>query len=420
MNERAADPRIAALARAVADEGVSLALHACEAADAVTAAHALALRLRQSHGLEVEFFVPADGDGLVARLAQIVSAVPPSALHLQGPSSAVGRVLVAADASAIPVQAEQALAALVRDCPGANTRIVLPVAGRPDPRDRRGSFGPRLVRASVDAEPEEVADGGGGPAAWTGTAEPADAPADAPDTTVAWLSGDAPLRPRWHRWRIGAAGLAVLAAAGLYVALDRRGAPLPPAAGDVIAVTPAQGSKDDAASQDGAAKDEPAQDEAEQDEAEQDEAAKDEAAASGAPDPGQGSAAVVGSRPPRTPEALPARAGDGRRAEPASEAVPSRRPDAGTVRRTRDRAYYVQHAAVATAEDARTWLAGRPALDRAGVVPIRAADGRPMMAIVTGPFPDRERARQWAEARTAPDERWIRGAPSLKAALREP
>ncbi len=456
----AADARLDALAQPVADDGLSLALYATEPAEAVGVAHALALRLREAHGLEVEFFVPADGEGLVARLAQIVATVPPGVLHGQSPSLAPDRVLVAADATAIPVHAEQALAALVRDCPGANTRVILPVAGRPDLRDRRVAFGPRLVRLALDSAPvERDVDG-----------EPVDrAPADvaasppapvgpSPESppTVPWLAEPAePARARRVGWLGGGLSAVVAAVVLGWLAFERADTPPAPVAGPVASMpveptSPAEavGAAEAASAgrTDGA--DAPGRPAVPQD-GQAPMAADAGPNAGGRADLAAGDAgprAMAGGGPGGEGEAPPPAAPISRETKPVEakpveakpveakpveakpvEAkpvegpggrAPARRPDADAVRRTRDRAWFVQHAAVASAEEAQAWLAERPELDRAGVVPILAADGREMLAIVTGPFTDRAGAQAWAEGRTRPDERWLRGARSLKAALR--
>lgn len=109
-------------------------------------------KLRKTHGLQVEVFLPQNTEQLLERFNQILSDISIEDARNPENSTAPRRVLLAHDAKAISQRDLQLLARLVQDFPGANVSLVMLIdkLGMQLHERTLDSFGQRLVRWPVE------------------------------------------------------------------------------------------------------------------------------------------------------------------------------------------------------------------------------------------------------------------------------
>ena len=117
----------------------------------------LAEELRASAKVAVEIYSPDSTDALMDRFNRILASMSVSeALKAQG-STAPARLLLVYDGRATGVREMQLLARLLKDFPGANTRVALLLHTHAEAGKKIDAFGKRMVRWDVQPpSPEEA------------------------------------------------------------------------------------------------------------------------------------------------------------------------------------------------------------------------------------------------------------------------
>ncbi|MEY3670192.1 MAG: hypothetical protein RL258_1588, partial [Pseudomonadota bacterium] len=149
--------RLDRLVRAVSEEASSVAL--VSESDAVLDHYGrmLAEELRSAAKVAVEIYSPDSTDALMDRFNRILASMSVSeALKAQG-STAPARLLLVYDGRATGVREMQLLARLLKDFPGANTRVALLLHAHAEAGKKIDAFGKRMVRWDVQRpSPEEA------------------------------------------------------------------------------------------------------------------------------------------------------------------------------------------------------------------------------------------------------------------------
>ncbi len=149
--------RLDRLVRAVSEEASSIAL--VSESDAVLDHYGrmLAEELRSVAKVAVEIYSPDSTDALMDRFNRILASMSVSeALKAQG-STAPARLLLVYDGRATGVREMQLLARLLKDFPGANTRVALLLRSHAEASKKIDAFGKRMVRWDVQRpSPEEA------------------------------------------------------------------------------------------------------------------------------------------------------------------------------------------------------------------------------------------------------------------------
>ena len=111
----------------------------------------LVQRLREINGLNVEVYYPNSTEALITRFNKILENISVDAATKTINSNAPQRVLVAFDSHATGVREVQLMARLVRDFPGANTRIILLLDKKSSTQVERKieAFGNKIVRWDI-------------------------------------------------------------------------------------------------------------------------------------------------------------------------------------------------------------------------------------------------------------------------------
>ena len=111
----------------------------------------LVQRLRERNGLNVEVYYPNSTEALITRFNKILENISVDAATKTVNSNAPQRVLVAFDSHATGLREVQLMARLVRDFPGANTRIILLLDKRSSTQVEKKieAFGNKIVRWDI-------------------------------------------------------------------------------------------------------------------------------------------------------------------------------------------------------------------------------------------------------------------------------
>ena len=111
----------------------------------------LVQRLRERNGLNVEVYYPNSTEALITRFNKILENISVDAATKTVDSNAPQRVLVAFDSHATGLREVQLMARLVRDFPGANTRIILLLDKRSSTQVEKKveAFGNKIVRWDI-------------------------------------------------------------------------------------------------------------------------------------------------------------------------------------------------------------------------------------------------------------------------------
>ncbi len=111
----------------------------------------LVQRLRERNGLNVEVYYPNSTDALLTRFNKILENISVDAATKTLDSNAPQRVLVAFDSHATGLREVQLMARLVRDFPGANTRVILLLDKRSSTQVEKKieAFGNKIVRWDI-------------------------------------------------------------------------------------------------------------------------------------------------------------------------------------------------------------------------------------------------------------------------------
>jgi len=149
--------RLDRLVRAVSEEASSVALVSDSDAVLDHYGRMLAEELRSVAKVAVEIYSPDSTDALMDRFNRILASMSVSeALKAQG-STAPARLLLVYDGRATGVREMQLLARLLKDFPGANTRVALLLHAHAEAGKKIDAFGKRMVRWDVQRpSPEEA------------------------------------------------------------------------------------------------------------------------------------------------------------------------------------------------------------------------------------------------------------------------
>ena len=111
----------------------------------------LVQRLRERNGINVEVYYPNSTEALITRFNKILENISVDAATKNVSSNAPQRVLVAFDSHATGLREVQLMARLVRDFPGANTRIILLLDKRSSTQVEKKveAFGNKIVRWDI-------------------------------------------------------------------------------------------------------------------------------------------------------------------------------------------------------------------------------------------------------------------------------
>jgi hypothetical protein len=80
-------------------------------------------------------------------------------------------------------------------------------------------------------------------------------------------------------------------------------------------------------------------------------------------------------------------------------------------------AWVVQHVALDSLDELKSWQAQHPALVDGQAVPLRRPTGQRYWVLVSGPFNSLEAANAFAASPGVPKNHWSRGVASLQASL---
>jgi hypothetical protein len=137
--------RLDRMVRAVSDEQLSVALISHSDALLDHYGRLFAEHLRRTSRLAVEIYSPDSTDALIDRFNRILASMSVSeALKIEG-SMAPSRLLLVYDGRATGVREVQLLARLLKDFPGANTRVALLLHAHADAPKKVEAFGKRMV-----------------------------------------------------------------------------------------------------------------------------------------------------------------------------------------------------------------------------------------------------------------------------------
>ena len=119
----------------------------------------LVQRLRERNGLNVEVYYPNSTEALITRFNKILENISVDAATKTLDSNAPQRVLVAFDSLATGLREVQLMARLVRDFPGANTRIILLLDKRSSTQVEKKieAFGNKIVRWDISTPTQREA-----------------------------------------------------------------------------------------------------------------------------------------------------------------------------------------------------------------------------------------------------------------------
>ena len=119
----------------------------------------LVQRLRDHNGLNVEVYYPNSTEALITRFNKILENISVDAATKTTDSNAPQRVLVAFDSHATGLREVQLMARLVRDFPGANTRIILLLDKRSSTQVEKKieAFGNKIVRWDISTPTQREA-----------------------------------------------------------------------------------------------------------------------------------------------------------------------------------------------------------------------------------------------------------------------
>ena len=119
----------------------------------------LVQRLRERNGLNVEVYYPNSTEALITRFNKILENISVDAATKTVDSNAPQRVLVAFDSHATGLREVQLMARLVRDFPGANTRIILLLDKRSSTQVEKKieAFGNKIVRWDISTPTQREA-----------------------------------------------------------------------------------------------------------------------------------------------------------------------------------------------------------------------------------------------------------------------
>ena len=137
--------RLDRMVRAVSDEQLSVAFISQSDALLDHYGRLFAEHLRRTSRLAVEIYSPDSTDALIDRFNRILASMSVSeALKIEG-SMAPSRLLLVYDGRATGVREVQLLARLLKDFPGANTRVALLLHAHADAPKKVEAFGKRMV-----------------------------------------------------------------------------------------------------------------------------------------------------------------------------------------------------------------------------------------------------------------------------------
>lgn len=137
--------RLDRMVRAVSDEQLSVAFISHSDALLDHYGRLFADHLRRTSRLAVEIYSPDSTDALIDRFNRILASMSVSeALKIEG-SMAPSRLLLVYDGRATGVREVQLLARLLKDFPGANTRVALLLHAHADAPKKVEAFGKRMV-----------------------------------------------------------------------------------------------------------------------------------------------------------------------------------------------------------------------------------------------------------------------------------
>jgi hypothetical protein len=137
--------RLDRMVRAVSDEQLSIAFISQSDALLDHYGRLFAEQLRRTSRLAVEIYSPDSTDALIDRFNRILASMSVSeALKTEG-SMAPSRLLLVYDGRATGVREVQLLARLLKDFPGANTRVALLLHAHADAPKKVEAFGKRMV-----------------------------------------------------------------------------------------------------------------------------------------------------------------------------------------------------------------------------------------------------------------------------------
>ncbi|MGA1473229.1 MAG: hypothetical protein ACO326_08700, partial [Burkholderiaceae bacterium] len=137
--------RLDRMVRAVSDEQLSIAFISHSDALLDHYGRLFAEQLRRTSRLAVEIYSPDSTDALIDRFNRILASMSVSeALKTEG-SMAPSRLLLVYDGRATGVREVQLLARLLKDFPGANTRVALLLHAHADAPKKVEAFGKRMV-----------------------------------------------------------------------------------------------------------------------------------------------------------------------------------------------------------------------------------------------------------------------------------
>ena len=137
--------RLDRMVRAVTDEQLSIAFISHSDALLDHYGRLFAEQLRRTSRLAVEIYSPDSTDALIDRFNRILASMSVSeALKTEG-SMAPSRLLLVYDGRATGVREVQLLARLLKDFPGANTRVALLLHAHADAPKKVEAFGKRMV-----------------------------------------------------------------------------------------------------------------------------------------------------------------------------------------------------------------------------------------------------------------------------------
>jgi hypothetical protein len=148
--------RIDGCANAVANEGLSLALHCPFEALLDHYMNLLLARVRQQapeHRIEVYF--PANADSLLSRFNEVLASQSLDQAIKPQASVNPAQIWIVHDAQSLPESEIQLLARLIQNFPGANIRAILLMSG--DPKGQKSplsAFGRKILRWDIEAPTE--------------------------------------------------------------------------------------------------------------------------------------------------------------------------------------------------------------------------------------------------------------------------
>ena len=119
----------------------------------------LVQRLRELNGINVEVYYPNSTEALITRFNKILENISVDAATKTLDSNAPQRVLVAFDSHATGLREVQLMARLVRDFPGANTRIILLLDKKSSTQVEKKieAFGNKIVRWDISTPTQREA-----------------------------------------------------------------------------------------------------------------------------------------------------------------------------------------------------------------------------------------------------------------------